>query len=108
MSEIVTKIKVGDTVWWMNWKGRVIKGTVQAIQICEEQGALYCNIYSPSNRINQYPVVHYSKVFPSRDRAEEYAEYQKENPDGVFPVCMGCHFNAMKNAIILADKEDEA
>lgn len=106
MSEIVTNINVGDVVWWVNWKGRVVKGTVQAIQICEEQGALYCNIYSTSNRINQYPVVHYSKVFLSRDIAEEYAEYQKENSDGVFPVCMGCHFNAMKNAVIPVEESE--
>ena len=104
MSEIVTKSKQGDTVWWVNWKGRVIKGTVLAIQLCEESGALYCNIYSPSHRINQYPVVHYSEVFLSRGKAEEFAEYQKENPDNVFPRCMGCHYNAMKAAIM---KEDD-
>ena len=100
MSEIVTKVKVGDTVWWVHCSNRVYKGIVQAIILCEYQGALYCNIFSPSFRRNPYPVVHYSEVFLSRSEAEEHAEYQKENPDGVFPRCMGCHFNAMKNAII--------
>lgn len=104
MSEIITKIKPGDTVSWVHCSNKVYKGTVQSITLCEEQGALYCNIYSPSFRINHYPVVHYSNVFPSRQAAEEYADYQKVNPDGVFPVCMGCHFNAMKTAVVLAEE----
>ena len=105
MSEIVTKIKAGDTVWWVHCSNRVYKGTVQAITLCEYQGALYCNIHSPSFRINQFPVVHYSFVFLSRREAEEFAEYQAENPDGVFPVCMGCRFNAMKASIEAAEDE---
>ena len=28
--------------------------------------------------------------------SEEFAEYQKANPDDVFPKCMGCHYNAFK------------
>ena len=95
MTNIITKITPGDTVWWVHFTGRVYKGTVQAITLCEYQGALYCNIHSPSFRRNPYPVVHYSFVFLSRQAAEEYAEYQTQNPDGVFPVCMGCHYNAM-------------
>ena len=104
MSEIITRIKPGDTVWWFSYSGKVYKGTVQAITLCEYQGALYCNIHSPSFRINQFPVVHYSNVFLSREEAEKYAEYQKENPDDVFPVCMGCHYNAMKNAVQEAEE----
>ena len=100
MSDIVTKIKLGDTVWWVHCSNKVYKGTVQAITLCEYQGALYCNIYSPSFRKNQFPVVHYSEVFLSRQEAEEHADYQRANPDNVFPVCMGCHYNAMKNAIM--------
>lgn len=107
MSEIVTRIKPGDTVWWVHCSNKVYKGTVQSVTLCEYQGALYCNLHSPSFRKNQFPVVHYSNVFPSRQEAEKYAEYQKQNPDSIFPVCMGCHFNAMKNAIIEAEDEIE-
>ena len=100
MSEIVTRIKPGDTVWWVHCTNKVFKGTVQSITLNEYQGALYCGIHSPSFRRNQFPVVHYSEVFPSREAAEEHAEYQRENPDRVFPVCMGCHYNAMKSAVL--------
>ena len=27
---------------------------------------------------------------------EEFAEYQKANPDDVLPMCMGCHYNVFK------------
>lgn len=100
MSEIATTLHVGDTVWWVHCSGKVYKGTLQAISLCEYQGALYCHIHSPSFRLNQFPTVHYSAVFQSREGAKEFAEYQRKNPDGVFPVCMGCHFNAMKSAIL--------
>ena len=93
MADIKTTITPGDVVWWVHCSNRVYKGTVQAITLCEWQGALYCEIYSPSFRRNPYPVVHYSNVFSSRHAAEEFAEYQAENPDGVFPMCMGCHYN---------------
>jgi len=95
MSEIVTRIKPGDTVWWVHDAAtvRVYKGVVQGIELCEPQGALYCRIYSPSFRINPHPIVHYSKVWQTRAEAEEYAGYFRENPDDVLPVCMGCHFN---------------
>jgi len=91
--EIKTRIDPGQTVWWVHCTGKVHKGTVQAITICEYQGALYCHIYSPSFRINPYPTVHYSDVFPTRDAALDFAEYQTANPDGVYPRCMGCHYN---------------
>lgn len=96
MTEITTKINVGNTVWWVNYFGRVHKGTVEKIEICEGQGALYCVIHSPSNRINTYPIVHYSNVFLSREEARTFAAYQIENPDDVVPMCMGCHYNAMR------------
>ena len=104
MSEIVTKIKAGDTVWWVHCSNKVFKGTVQAITLCEYQGALYCELHSPSFRRNQFPVVHYSKVFLSRQSAEEYADYQKANPDMAFLVCMRCHYNAMRNAVMKAEE----
>ena len=106
MSEIVTRIKPGDTVWWVHCTNKIYKGTVQSITLCEYQGALYCHIHSPSFRKNQYPTVHYSNVFTSRQAAEEFADYQRDNPDGVFPVCMGCHYNAKKNAVMEVETTD--
>lgn len=94
MSEIKTKLNVGDTVWWVHCSYRVYKGTIKDIHCCDYQGALCCNIHSPSFKRNTYPTVHYSNVFLSRQTALEFAEYQKRNPDGVFPMCMGCHYSA--------------
>ncbi len=96
MANIKTNLNVGDTVWWVHCSHKVYKGTIEEISCCDYQGALYCQIYSPSFRRNPYPTVHYSNVFKSRDEAHEFAEYQKANPDGVFPMCMGCHYNAFK------------
>jgi hypothetical protein len=96
MSDIKTKLNVGDTVWWVNCSNKVYKGTIKEIVCCDYQGALYCGIYSPSYRRNTNPVVHYSSVFESREKAQKFAEYQEENPDDVFPKCMGCHYNAFK------------
>ena len=96
---IRTKIHVGDTVWWVHCSNKVYKGIVEEITCCDYQGALYCNISSPSFKINPHPTVHYSFVFLARERAKEFAEYQKQNPDGVFPVCMGCHFNKTGGAV---------
>lgn len=92
MAELKTKLNVGDTVWWVHCSNKVYKGTIMEINLCEYQGALYCVLRSPSFKINTTPNVHYSNIFPTRETAEEFAEYQKENPDGVFPMCMGCHY----------------
>lgn len=96
MADIKTKISVGNTVWWVHCTGRVYKGVVEDIHICEYQGALYCLIHSPSFKRNQYPVVHYSNVFLDKERARGFAKYQIRNPDNVLPMCMGCHYNAYK------------
>lgn len=96
IADIKTKLNIGDTVWWVNCSNKVYKGTIKEIVCCDYQGALYCGIYSPSYRRNINPVVHYSSVFESREKAQKFAEYQKENPDDVFPKCMGCHYNAFK------------
>lgn len=96
MADIKTKLNVGDTVWWVNYSNKVYKGTIKEIVCCDYQGALYCDIYSPSYRRNTNPVVHYSSVFESREKAQKFADYQEENPDDVFPKCMGCHYNAFK------------
>lgn len=93
MTDISTHTRIGDTVWWVHCSGKVYKGCVQAMTICEEQGAIYCHIYSPSFRRNPYPTVHYSEVFLSREQANEFAEIMQENPDGVFPMCGGCHYS---------------
>ena len=81
MADIKTRINPGDTVWWVHCSDKVYKGTVQAMTLCESQGALYCEIYSPSFRRNPYPVVHYSNVFPSRLAADEFCKhfFNKEN-----------------------------
>ena len=92
MSEIKTKLNVGDTVWWVHITGRVYQGIVENIDCCEYQGALYCHIHSPTFKINPHPVVHYSYVFNTKAEAKEFAAYEKANPDGVFPKCMGCYF----------------
>ena len=42
------------------------------------------------------PILQNSSVFESREKAQKFAEYQEENPDDVFPKCMGCHYNAFK------------
>ena len=99
--EIVAALQPGDTVYFVHSntfklsgkRASVIKATIQSIDLCEYQGALYCNLYAPSFRRNQHPTVHYSKVFKTRDAAREFAEYMDANPDDVFPVCMGCHYN---------------
>ena len=97
MAEIKTKINIGDTVWWVHCSNRVYKGVVKDIHCCDYQGALYCIIHSPSFlKINPYPCVHYSFVFLTRAEAKEFADYQKENPDDVVPMCMGCHYNSAK------------
>ena len=96
MADIKTKLNIGDTVWWVHCSNKIYKGTVEEISCCDHQGALYCQIYSPSFRRNPYPTVHYSNVFKSKDDAKEFAEYQKANPDDVFPKCMGCHYNVFK------------
>lgn len=78
MDDIKTKLSVGDTVWWVNCPNKVYKGTIKEIACCDYQGALYCGIYSPSYRRNTNPVVHYSSVFKSREKAQEFAEYQEK------------------------------
>ena len=52
------------------------------------------------NRMELAPTIGTESAEELPQEAEEYAEYQRANPDAVFPVCMGCHFNAMRNAII--------
>ena len=93
MAEILTHTNVGDTVWWVHCSGKVYKGTVQAITVCEYSGALYCHIFSPSFRRNPYPTVHYSEVFLSRNEANEFSDLMQANEDDVFPRCMGCHYS---------------
>lgn len=97
MPKIETRLNVGDTVWWVHCENKVYKGTIEEISCCDYQGALYCGIYSPSFKRNPYPTVHYSNVFPSRKEAQDFANYQKENPDNVFPCCMGCHYRAFQS-----------
>lgn len=92
MAEIKTNINVNDVVYWVHCSGKVYKGKVQEISLCEYQGALYCHIYSPSFKRNPYPSVHYSNVFHNKDTAKEYAVSCQENSDNVFPMCMGCHY----------------
>ncbi len=96
MAEIKTNINIGDAVWWVHCTSRVYEGVVKDISCCEYQGALYCLIHSPSFKLNPYPSVHYSNVFSTRAGAQDFADYQKENPDNVLPMCMGCHYNGAK------------
>lgn len=96
MAEIKTKLNVGDTVWWVHQSGKVYKGKIEEITCCEYQGALYCQIYSPSFKVNTQPVVHYSSVFLCREQAEEFADYQTRFKDSIVPKCMGCHYALFK------------
>lgn len=93
MAEIKTALNIGDTVWWVHCSSRVYKGTIEGISCCDYQGALYCHINSPTFKRNPYPTVHYSSVFSTQKEAKEFVKYQKENPDGVLPKCMGCHYS---------------
>lgn len=93
MALIKTRHNVGDRVWWVHCSCRVYEGVIGEITCCDYQGALYCHIASPSFKRNPFPVVHYSNVFKTKAEAKEFAAYQKKNPDGVVPMCMGCHYN---------------
>lgn len=93
MAQIKTKHNVGDNVWWVHCSCRVYEGTIVDISCCDYQGFLYCLISSPKFKANPFPNVHYSNVFKTKKEAQEYAKYQKRNPDGVFPMCMSCHYN---------------
>jgi hypothetical protein len=94
---IKSNIGVGDTVWWVHCSNKVYKGVVENIELCEGSGALFCIIHSPSFQLNHHPCVHYTNVYLTRIAAEDFAEYQKENPDDVVPMCMKCHYNSMIN-----------
>jgi hypothetical protein len=85
-------------VWWVHCTGKVYRGTILEIELCEYQGALYCLLDSPSFRVNRTPIIHYSDVFKTLEEAKEFAEYQTKNPDGVYPRCMGCHYNYSRHA----------
>ena len=97
--EIVADLQPGDAVYFVHdncfklsgKRTSVFKATIQSIDLCEYQGALYCNLYAPSFRRNPHPTVHYSFVFKTREEAKDLAEYMDANPNGVYPCCMGCH-----------------
>lgn len=104
MAEIKTKINVGDQVWWVHDGSQVrkYKGTVEQIECCDYQGALYCVIYSPTFKLNPYPCVHYSNVFKTKLEADQFRktiktlkERRNEPEPGfkyhVYPMCYGCY-----------------
>ena len=93
--EIKTNIKVGDHVYWVKDTTksiRIYEATVEEITLCEYQGALYCTLHSPNFKLNPYPVVHYSFVFPSKEQAEEFREVMKAYiaDKSTYPMCYGC------------------
>lgn len=97
--EIKTNIKVGDKVWWVKErytkKGkvfRVYEATVENIQLCEYQGALYCELHCPDFKLNPYPNVHYSFVFPTREKAGVFRDWLKNGGDEGIPMCWGCKY----------------
>lgn len=97
--EIKTNIKAGDKVWWVKKrytkKGevfRVYEATVENIQLCEYQGALYCELYCPDFKLNPCPVVHYSFVFSTKEKAEDYREVMKNLSKESVPMCWGCKY----------------
>lgn len=98
MADIKTKLNVGDTVWWVNCSNKVYKGTIKEIVCCDYQGALYCGIYSPSYRRNTNPVVHYSSVFESREKAQNLQSIRKKTLTMCFPSVWGATTMRSKRA----------
>lgn len=95
--DIKTNKKPGDTVYWVKdgikqW--RVYKATIEAISLCEYQGALYCELFCPEFKINPHPTVHYSFVFLTKARAEDFKKEARKMKDkeGIMPVCFGCNY----------------
>ena len=108
MIQLKTQLNPGDSVWWVHEHGpggRVCKfqGTIERIELCEYQGALYCVIDCPSFKRNPMPVVHYSFVFADKDEAEQFRQTIKllkdknfkvgntEFTTTVYPKCFGCY-----------------
>ena len=85
------KLQIDQVVYWVHCTNKVYKGTIKEYSFCENQGAVYLSIHSPSFRINPYPTVHYSHCFASKERALEFAEALKE--EGSFVKrCDRCEF----------------
>jgi hypothetical protein len=93
MPFIKTRFNPGDRIWWVHCTGRIYEGIIGEIHCCDYQGALYCEVASPSFKVNPFPTVHYSNIFKTEQEAKEYSQYQTENPDDVVPMCMSCHYN---------------
>jgi hypothetical protein len=94
MSEIKTRINVGDTVYWIHHSNKVYKGIVEGMHMCEGQGAIYCSIHSPMFKINPYPNVHYSFCYKEKERAVEASEYLKQEEESL-KRCDRCKLNSM-------------
>ena len=102
---IMPKIQIGQVIWWVNHSNKVQKGTVEEYSFCEYQGAMYLVIHSPSNKINNYPCIHYSHCFTSKEMAIEFANYQ----DGLGNRCDRCKFEHREynySNVEHKDKED--
>lgn len=84
-------IKVGDFVYWVHCSNRVYKGEVKRIDFCENQGAIYLILHSPTFKINPYPCVHYTHCFISKEEAHELARELKR-ADTTQMRCDRCKF----------------
>lgn len=93
---IDAKIKVGDKVFWVHCSGRVYAGTVEELRLCEYQGSVYANLYSPTFKLNTYPTVHYSHLFSTKEKAKDFAKYVKQA--STVPMCEGCRYHFKEDA----------
>ena len=92
--EIRTNKHIGDKVWWVHRikdRWRIFEATIEDISLCEYQGALYCQLYSPAFKINPHPTIHYSYVFCTKEEAESHREVMKAS-DNYIPMCDGCKY----------------
>lgn len=86
------KIKIGQTVWFIDCFNKIFKAKVTEYSFCEGQGALYLILDSPSFRRNKTPCVHYTSCFETKEEAEKCVEYLKED---FMKRCDRCEFNGM-------------
>jgi hypothetical protein len=93
---IKTRLSLGDTVYWVHCSNKIYKGIVREFSFCEDQGAVYLILDSPSFKINPNPIVHYSHCFISKEQAQEcIKDYDDWNKMGMIR-CDRCYFERSK------------
>ena len=92
------KIKVGDTVFWVHCSNRVYEGKVEQCSICDYQGAIYLELYSPKFKLNPFPNVHYSHCFLKQEDAREFASTLKREGKNAMR-CDRCRYEFSKRPV---------